>query len=97
MSRSKESSCFFLADSTRRAKSGLRLAQVLIVEGLTPTNAPAFSKVNPDPHADMISSANSLVKISRPFFAFSIGAVESAADSSICKNYHIPGRKKVLT
>jgi hypothetical protein len=32
-----------------------------------------------------------------PFFAFSIGALGGALISSIRKNYHIPGRKKVLT
>jgi hypothetical protein len=63
-------------------KSGFRCAQVRIVEGLTPTNAPAFSKVNPLPHAATISSAILSENISRPFFAFSI-APGAAPDSSI--------------
>jgi hypothetical protein len=54
-----------------------------MVEGFTPTNAPAFSSVNPLPQAETISSAILSVNMSRPFFAFSIGALGGALISSM--------------
>jgi hypothetical protein len=53
-----------------------------MVEGLTPTSAPAFSKVNPLPQAATISSAILSENISRPFLAFSI-ALGAAPFSSM--------------
>jgi len=85
----RDSSCFLRAVSTLLPNSGLRCAHVRMVEGLTPTSAPAFSKVNPLPQAATISSAILSENISRPFLAFSIGALGVALSSSIRKTSNI--------